>query len=184
MARLRYLTAEDLPEQDRAVLARPVHLYRAMANAPGIARAFLDLANEIRHRSRLDPRLRELVILQVAWITRSDYEWSHHVRIGRDFGVTEADLRIVMGEAPVPDGAVRAVLQAAREIAQGDGSLTEASFAALRASLAEDALTELLLIAGLYVGLARFIRAAGIGVEPDYQAELDAFPLPPADAPR
>lgn len=177
MAHLRYLTAEELDPADRDVLVRPVHLYRAMANAPGIARAFLGLANEIRHRSRLDPRLREMAILRIAWITRSAYEWSHHVKIGRDFGVSDADIALAM--APVAaGGAEGAVLRAASEIAEGDGTLPEASLAALRAHLAEDALTELLLIAALYVGLARFIRAAAIGVEPDYEPELRAFPLP------
>ncbi len=179
MAQLRYLTTDDLDEADRDLLARPIHLYRAMVNAPGITRAFLGLANEIRHRSRLDPRLRELVILRVAWITRSAYEWSHHVRIGRDFGVTDADVRRTMHPtAALADGADAAVLRAAGEIAEGDGQLSDATWAALRAHLAADAVTELLLTASLYVGLARFIRAAAIDVEQDYQAELAAFPLP------
>jgi alkylhydroperoxidase family enzyme len=177
LAQLRYLNPEDLAPVDRDVLVRPVNLYRAMANAPGIARAFLGLANEIRHRSRLDPRLREIVILRIAWITRSAYEWSHHVKIGRDFGVTDSDMALVMDPAAAT-GAEGAVVRAASIIAAGDGTLPEPALAALRAHLTEDALTELLLIAALYVGLARFIRAAGIEVEPDYEAELRTFPLP------
>lgn len=180
MAHLRYLTPEELDAADRDLLVRPVHLYRAMVNAPGITRAFLALANQIRHRSRLDARLRELVILRVAWITRSAYEWSHHVRIGRDFGVTDADFGVVMQPETAPAGSAEAaVLRAASEIAEGDGTLAEGTLALLHAHLAEDALTELLLTTSLYVGLARFIRAAGIEVEADYEAELAAFPLPP-----
>ncbi|WP_270935158.1 carboxymuconolactone decarboxylase family protein [Falsiroseomonas oryzae] len=178
MPRLRYLALEDLAPADRDLLARPIHLYRAMANAPGLTRAFLGLANQIRHRSRLDPRLRDLAILQVAWVLRSAYEWSHHIRIGRDFGVTEADLRLVAQGGAATEPAVAAVLQAAREIAEGDGTLPDGTLAALRAHLAEDAVTELLLVSAFYVGVARFLRAADIGVEPDYQAELDAFPFP------
>ncbi|PWS34590.1 carboxymuconolactone decarboxylase family protein [Falsiroseomonas bella] len=177
MAQLRYLNPEDLDPADRDVLVRPVNLYRAMANAPGIARAFLGLANEIRHRSRLDPRLREIAILRIAWLTRSAYEWSHHVKIGRDFGVTDSDVALAMDPATAT-GAEGAVLRAATGIAEGDGTLPEATLAGLRGHLAEDALTELLLIAALYVGLARFIRAAAIEVEPDYEPELHAFPLP------
>ena len=51
---------------------------------------------------RLVARLRELAILQVGWLARSAYEWSHHVKIGYDFGVTDADIaRIIarMGRA-------------------------------------------------------------------------------------
>ena len=35
MARLPYLHPADLKPEDRDLLVRPVHLYRAMANAPG-----------------------------------------------------------------------------------------------------------------------------------------------------
>ena len=29
----------------------------------------------------------------VGWLARSPYEWSHHVKIGLDFGVTEPDIQ-------------------------------------------------------------------------------------------
>ncbi|WP_372617533.1 carboxymuconolactone decarboxylase family protein [Falsiroseomonas sp.] len=178
MARLTYRSAEELDPADRELLARPVHLYRAMVNSPGITRAFLGLANHIRHDSRLDPRLRELAILQVAWTARSAYEWSHHVRIGRQFGVSDADLRAIVAGAPDRlDPAGAEVLRAAEAITLR-GDLPDEAVAALRRHLDEAALTELLLIAAFYVGLSRFLTVARIEVEPDYMAELREFPLP------
>ena len=56
------------------------------------------LAMYIRYGSKLDPRLRELAILQVGWLARSPYEWSHHVKLGREFGVTDDDIRAMVEE--------------------------------------------------------------------------------------
>jgi alkylhydroperoxidase family enzyme len=134
---------------------------------------------QIRHASKLDARLRELAILQVAWDTRSAYEWSHHVKIGRNFGITDADLRAISGgnwQALQPDA--QAVLAAAAGIVR-EGDLPDAQVEALRATFGEEVLTELMLICSIYVGLARFLHVARIEVEPDYMPELREFPLPP-----
>ena len=180
MSRLTYRRPEELDAADRELLRRPVHLYRAMVNSPGMARAFLGLADQIRHRSLLDPRLRELAILQVAWTVRSAYEWSHHVRIGRLYDVSDDDLRAIVANAPDRlDPAAREVVGVAAAIAAGR-DVPDAAILALREHLDEPALTELLLIASLYVGVARFLDTARIDVEEDYMAELREFPLPAA----
>ena len=46
---------------------------------------------------------RELLILRVAWRTRSGYEWSQHSRMGVDAGLTETDRR-GDGGTPPPSG--------------------------------------------------------------------------------
>ena len=179
MARLPYVDPAALPADQRDLLVRPIHLYRAMVNAPGITRAFLGLANQIRHASKLDARLRELAILQVAWDTRSAYEWSHHVKIGRNFGITDADLRAISsGDWQALQADAQAVLAAAAGIVR-DGDLPDAQVETLRATFGEEILTELLLICSIYVGLARFLHVARIEVEADYMPELREFPLPP-----
>jgi alkylhydroperoxidase family enzyme len=178
LARLPYRDAADLAPEDRDLLVRPVNIYRAMVNAPGITRAFLGLANQIRHESKLDPRLREIAILQVAWSVRSAYEWSHHVKIGRTFGVTESDLRaIASGDDAALDEQPRAIRRAAQAMAEA-GDLDDAAMASLRSFLDEERLTELLLICGMYVGLARFLHVARVEVEADYAKELQEYPLP------
>jgi alkylhydroperoxidase family enzyme len=180
MARLPYLDAEHLAPEDRPLLVRPVNLYRAMVNSPGMTRAFLGLANHIRHASVLDGRLRELAILQMGWVARSPYEWSHHIAISRDFGVTDADIAAIAvesrGDRSALEPAARAVLRAAREMAGGD--LSAEAFAALDEHLDAAGVTDLLVVIAFYAGVVRFLAAAGIEVEPEYQPHLDRFPLP------
>ena len=125
MARLPYLDKADLSPSDADILARDINLHRVLANNPAAARAFIGLGQYIRHRSALDPRLRELAILQVGWLARSPYEWSHHVKIGHDFGVSDRDIEALIaetrGEETTLDPKTRLVLRAAREIHDGPG---------------------------------------------------------------
>lgn len=181
MARLPYLDAKDLAEADRDLLARPINLHRALVHSPHAARAFLGLGQFIRHRSRLDPRLRELAILQVGWLARSPYEWSHHVKIGLGFGVTEADIHALIadtaGKPTDLDAPTRQVLAAAREITR-DGALSEAGHAALAGFLDTERLTDLILTIGFYTAVVRVLASLEIDVEPEYRPYLDRFPLP------
>ena len=98
MARLPYLEAADLPAEHRDLLARGINLHKLLAHSPAAARAFSGLGGHIRFGSKLDPRLRELAILQVGYLTKSDYEYSHHIKIGHDFGVTDDDIRAMIDE--------------------------------------------------------------------------------------
>src|ERR1700751_1111734 len=120
MARVPYLQQSDLPPEHQDILARPIALNRAMANSPNAARAMTHLAMYIRHKSKLDPRLRELAILQVGYLAKSPYEYSHHVKIGREFGVTDDEIRAIgeetAGRPTKLDTLAKTVLRAAREM--------------------------------------------------------------------
>ena len=181
MARVPEMTAEMLPEAERDLLRRDIALHRALANSPGAARAFSGLGQFIRHGSRLDPRLRELAILQVGWLARSPYEWSHHVRIGFDFGVSEADIHALIAETEGRGSALeplaRLVLQAARE--GYAGGVSAATFERLRAHLDAERLVDLVLVIAFYCAVVRVLASLDIRVEPDHQPCLDRFPLPP-----
>jgi alkylhydroperoxidase family enzyme len=180
LARLPYLTRADLPPEHQDVVARDIWLNRVMAHSPGAARAFTDLGMFIRYRSRLDPRLRQLAIMQVGWLARSPYEWSHHVRIGLDFGCSEADIRAIAVESADGESALeplaRLVLRGAREMF--DGAMSQATFEALRPHLDAERLTDLVVTIAYYCGVVRLLATLEVEVEPDYQPYLEAFPLP------
>ena len=95
MARVPYLDESDLAPENHDLLKRTITLHRALAHSTNGLRAFGGLGQFIRHKSRLDPRLRELAILQVGYLARAPYEWSHHVKIGREFGVSDEDIRAI-----------------------------------------------------------------------------------------
>jgi alkylhydroperoxidase family enzyme len=181
MARVPYLQRSDLAEADQDVLAREITLHRAIAHSPKAARAFLGLGKFIRHESRLDPRLRELAILQVGYLARSPYEYSHHIKIGREFGVSDADIRGLIDETegrPSPlDQPARLVLRAAREMTSGV-AVSDETFAALRRHLDHERLIDLTLTIAFYCGVVRLLASLEIDVEDEYRRYLEEFPLP------
>jgi alkylhydroperoxidase family enzyme len=181
MARLPYLDKSDLLPEHQDLLARNLNLYRVLAHSPRAARSFNTLARFIRDGSRLDPRLRELAILQVGYLTRSAWEFSHHVRIGREVGLTDEEIRSVADESagrPTRlDPLARAVLRAAREMTL-DLAISEETFAALQRGLDNERLTDLVVTISFYNALVRVLETMQVDVEEDYVSYLDEFPLP------
>lgn len=181
MARVPYLEPSDLAPEDQDLLKRPIALHKALVNSPKAARAFSGLGSYIRYGSKLDPRLRELAILQVGWLARSPYEWSHHVKLGHDFGVSDADVQGLIddtdGKPTSLDPLSRLVLKGAREMTN-DGAMTGATFAALQAALGNELVVDLTLTIGFYNAVVRILATLQIDVEPEYQPYMDQFPFP------
>ena len=181
MARIPYLNAEDLAEEHRRLLARPANLFRALVHSPDGLRTFSALGHFIRHTSRLDPRLREMAILQVGYLARSPYEYSHHIEIGRDFGVSDDDIRAIgdetAGRPTKLEPLAKAVLRAAREMTT-ELAISDQTFAKLRRDLDHERLTDLVLTIGFYNGVVRILATMQIDVEDGYHKYLDEFPLP------
>lgn len=181
MALVPYVDAADLPEQDRSLLARPINLFRALANSPDALRHFSGLGSWIRYGCELDPRLRELAILQVGYLTASPYEWSHHVKIGRDFGVSDKDITsLVAATRSEPHGFGEldsAVLSAARELTT-DQRVADSTWTTLGKHLDDGRRVDLVVVASFYNAVVRILGGLQVDVEPDYQGYLEQFPLP------
>lgn len=181
MARLKYLDKSDLAEKDQDLLARNINLFRALVHSPNAARAFSGLGGFIRHKSNADPRLRELAILQVGWLAKSPYEWSHHVKIGYDFGVTDDDIHALIddtaGKPTSLDETTKLVLKMAREMTL-DGAASDATFAAVSAKMPNELVLDLTLTIAFYNAVVRVLATLQIDVEPEYMPYLEKYPLP------
>ena len=129
MARLPYLEADQVAPEYRDMLARNTNLHKLLVNSPDMARAFSGLGGYIRHKSKLNPRLRELAILQVGWLEKSEYEFTHHVKIGKEFGVTDDDIAALMVETEGMQSRLeplaRAILKGAREMTKNLGNVDD-----------------------------------------------------------
>ena len=181
MARLPYLTVDDLAEDDKKLLARPIALPRLLAYSPAGTRAFSHLGGYIRSKSTLDPRLREMAILQVGYSTGSEYEYSHHIKLGiEQFGVSPDDVRAIATETAGGESSLgdveKAVLRAAREMTD-EAAMGGDTFAFLRQELGEEHLMDLMFAISFYCGVVRILASIEIDVEDDYLHYLDEYPL-------
>jgi alkylhydroperoxidase family enzyme len=180
MARLPYLDVSDLAPEHKHLLKRNINLLRLMSHSPKGATAFHTMGQYIRHESPLNPRLREMAILQIGYMTRSVYEYTHHIKISRDFGVSDEDIRAIANESKgLPsqlDALTQAVLRAAREMTQNFAA-SDTTFNELKAHLDKESLTDLVLIISFYNAVVRFLATMEIDNEPEYQALLAEFPF-------
>jgi alkylhydroperoxidase family enzyme len=111
----------------------------------------------------LEPAQRELLILRVAWRTRSGYEWRAHRRMGGEAGLSDAQLQAI------PDGPAadvwspleRALLRAADEMIEGHG-VGDETWAALGEHFGPAEILELLFLVGGYLCLAVVLNSAGL----------------------
>ena len=181
MARVPSLGPADVAAEHRDLLARPIALHKALINSPGALRAFSALGHYIRHGSKLDPRLRELAILQVGYLARAPYEWSHHIKIGHDFGVSDDDIRALIdetaGRTTRLDDLTRSVLRGAREMTE-HGAMADATFASLQDALGNEQAVDLTLTIAFYNAVVRVLATLQIDVEDAYMPYLRQFPLP------
>jgi alkylhydroperoxidase family enzyme len=114
-------------------------------------------------QSKLEPRIRELAILRVAWRTKSGYEWTQHYRMGGDEGLTDAQLDAVR-EGPtstVWSAPERAVVAAADEMID-HFAVGDETWGALAASFEPASLFELLFVIGGYLCLATVLNGIGL----------------------
>jgi alkylhydroperoxidase family enzyme len=177
-ARVPYLDPADLDAADQDLLRRPINLFRALAHDPDGLREFQRVGEWIRYRGQLDPRLRELAILRVGYLTRCAYEFSHHVRIGQDFGLTAGDIDLARRPAgpPAPDEGAAAVIAATTEITQ-DLGLTDETWQRLAGLMGTARAVELVLVVAHYCAVVRVLNSLKVDVEPEYQRYLREFPL-------
>jgi len=180
MARLPYLEADQVAPEYRDMLARNTNLHKLLVNSPDMARAFNGLGGYIRFKSKLDPRLRELAILQVGWLEKSEYEFTHHVKIGKEFGVTDADIQALIDEtAGKPsklEPLARAILKGGREMTR-DLAMSDATFAEIRKDLSDEHMTDLVLTIAFYCAVVRVLATMKIDNEPQYKEVLKQYPM-------
>jgi alkylhydroperoxidase family enzyme len=177
MARLPYLEADQIAPKYRDLLRRNTNLHKLLVNSPDMARAFSGIGGYIRFKSKLDPRLRELAILQVGWMEKSEYEFTHHVKIGKEFGVTDQDIDGLMAETEGKPSRLeplaRAILKGAREMVRGL-AMSDSTFAEIKKQLCDEHMTDLVLTIAFYCAVVRVLATMKIDNEPYYKEVLRA----------
>lgn len=143
-------------------------IFQVLLNHPRLARTFNDMLATMLWHGALDPRLRELVIMRIGWLTSCDYEWTQHWRVASGLGVSADDL---LGVRDWPDyngfGPVeRAVLAATDDVVR-DGVVGSAAWAACERELDSDTtvLIELVTAIGAWRMVASILHSLKVPLE-------------------
>jgi len=122
--------------------------------------------NRFLARGLLPARLREIVILRVAFLNKSEFEWVEHVQIGKSVGLEERDFAAVRegDEADWWSDAERYGLRAADALWK-QHDIDDELWDKLSSVLDNRQLMELLFLIGTYTLMAWVLRAVRMPLE-------------------
>src|SRR5271168_3309095 len=144
------------------------------AHHPALAKAFLRFNVHLLYSSTLPARIRELAILRVAHRRDCAYEWTHHVDIAKDEGLTDDEIAAVRqagdGSAGDLEAFERAVLIGVDELDE-KSQLSDQTWAALGERLNDQQRMDFVFTVGCYTLLAMAFNTFGIQLENADEAE-------------
>ena len=139
------------------------NLISTLARHPKLARAFLRFSGYLLYGSTLPARIREQAILRIAHRRGCTYEWSHHVNIAKEAGLSEAEIAATQtGETN--DEFDRAVFNAVDELDERS-ELSDQTWTALSKRLDERQRMDFIFTIGGYIGLAMALNTFGVELE-------------------
>lgn len=78
-----------------------MNLFRVLLNYPTIARELNNTIMAIVTGQKLvSDKTREIIVMRVAWLAHSEYEWSQHWLVARFFGLAEEQLAAIRDWQP------------------------------------------------------------------------------------
>jgi alkylhydroperoxidase family enzyme len=186
MARIDPISIDKWPTEMREVMGaltppaprypRPVTKGRpkglnalgTFAHHPALARAFFTFNGHLILATTLTQRQREILVLRVAVLRKSSYEFAQHVVMGRDVGLTDAEIaRIVYGpDAPFLDPLEAALIRAVDDLI-GDGAISEQTWAVLAGKLDTQQLMDVIFTVGAYETIAFMFQTLGLEFDED-----------------
>ena len=186
MARLEPLPPGEWPEAMRDALAalrpadarhprpetkgRPkaLNALGTLARHPELTKAFNTFNGYILFSSTLTPRQREILVLRVASLRQSAYEWEQHRVLAADAGLQPDEVVwIAQGpDAPGWSSLDRAMLSAVDDLI-GTAEISEGTWRVLAAELDDRQLMDLVFTVGAYDVLAMAFRSFGVELDED-----------------
>ena len=143
-----------------------LNLMGALLHHPALCKAFLAFEAHVFSASSLPFRVRELLILRISWLQRSEYEYAQHLSHGRKAGLSEAELeRIPAGpEAPGWKDDDADLLRAVEELHR-DARISDASWGRLAQRFDTKQMLDLVFLVGCFGLFCTFANSVNVQLE-------------------
>lgn len=170
MPRMPYPDPATLPEKMRQiVLANPSNVTRMLAGASEpVFFGFAALSSAFTlGGSPLDPKLREIAILRVGYLSNAAYEVFQHEAAARHVGLTDEQITAIKegGAAAAALGEAGAAVLAFTDDLVANVRAGDATLAGVRKHLGDTEVTDLMLVIGMYMMVSRFLETTGIEID-------------------
>jgi len=179
MAKIPYPRTEDLTPQIQDFFEKirannwPVlNVNKIMAYSTGSARELIRLGNRLLTRTELNPRFRELAVMRVARLCVCRYEWTQHVPIATEAGLSQEELKNIdrWRDSDLFNKEDKIILAFAEEVAR-DHQPSANTFAEASMFLNHTSLVELTTAIGYWSMIANLINTFQVDIEEDLVPE-------------
>ncbi|HSE35843.1 MAG TPA: carboxymuconolactone decarboxylase family protein [Blastocatellia bacterium] len=153
---------------------RVFNIFATLTRHPKLLKRWLVFGNHVLSKSTLPPREREIAILRMGWLCRAEYEWSHHVAIGKQVGLTDDDIKQI-AEGPDAPGLApfEATLLRAIDELHADTIISDATWKALTARYSTQQVLDFLFTAGQYKLVSMVLNSLGVQLEEGFEGFPD-----------
>ncbi len=168
--RIAGLTDAAMAPPARAALSawgQTFNLHRVLAHSPDTLAAWMTFGAHILRNNALDVRVRELVVLRVAWNARSSYEWGQHAGLCARLGIPKEDVaRVPLGpDAPGWTPLEAALLRGVDQMMRG-WSIDADVYRTLEGALTAQQLVDYVLLVGEFILVALTLNVFQIEKDP------------------
>ena len=180
MVRVPYLQRHDLPEdlqhyydtisKKRDFFPRP---FSVLLHQPEAATRVAQLGSYVRFESSLTDQIREIIILTTAREMNSVYEFTHHVHIAKDFGVSDEIIETIrMGTTPKGLTEEEAVFVNFTQELFRSGKVSDELYQSLENLVGKEGVVDVGLTTTYYRLLASLMNIFEVGLEPGQEPLL------------
>jgi alkylhydroperoxidase family enzyme len=143
-----------------------LNIFGTIARHPKMMQSWHPFISYVLRESTLPPRDREILILRIGWLCRSEYEFGQHTLMAKSAGLSPEEIsRIPEGpNAPGWDPFEATLLRAADEL-HSDAFITEATWNALSKRYDEKQLMDLIMTVGQYNMVSMVLNTLGVQLD-------------------
>ena len=151
-----------------------LNIFRTLARAPkALARFNQWGAYVLSRRNDLPARQREIVILRTGWLCRSGYEWTQHVEIGLQAGLSRDEIERIKHGADAGWSAPDAALIRATDELKADQFIGEATWTELGRHFTEKQRMDLVFTVAQYVQVSMILNTFGVQLDENQTLDPD-----------
>jgi 4-carboxymuconolactone decarboxylase len=175
MARVPLIQEQDHPEFAELIekfragrRGRLINIYRMLLNSPALAESWFNHSNAVRWKTTLDGRLREIVIIRMGHLAKSQYVLRQHVpslALADGMTLEECDALADWRATTLFSARERAALAYADTMTR-DIEVPDAVFAEVARHFDPRQTVELTVLVGTYNMNARVLQALRLDLEP------------------
>jgi alkylhydroperoxidase family enzyme len=155
----------------------PINVFRALANAPSLAPAYMQYFGHLFKPMELNARIERLVVLLTGKLSGCEYIWRQNVVVAKSLDISDEKI------TELHEGNLQAVCFNADEVAAFKFAtetielieVTDSTYSEAEKHFSPRALTEMLYVIGSYMFLARLIRTGGIPLDEQPAKVPDGF---------